>query len=72
MKLGTVTSSAYADALCAVMWVDGRDDWRLVRWLPAYVEVKNNAIRDKVRNIAHRLTPWCVVIVKKNGSVEVL
>jgi hypothetical protein len=34
--------------------------------------IKGNAIVDTVRNIEHRLTPGCVVIVKKNGGVEVV
>ena len=72
MKLGTVRSDEWSDAACAIMWVDGRDNWRLVRWLPAYMAVKGNAIWDKVRNIDHRLYSGCVVVVKKNGSVEVV
>lgn len=70
MKLGTVTSDAYADAACAIYWVDGRDNWRLVRWLPAYMAVKGDRIVDTVRNVEHKLHPGCVVIVKKNGGVE--
>ncbi len=72
MKLGTVTSDAYADAACAIMWVDGRDGARLLRWLPAYMAVKDDRIVDTVRRVEHKLTPRCVVILKKNGSVEVV
>jgi len=72
MRLGTVLSDVYADAACAIMWVDGRDGERLMRWLPAYIVVKGNRIVDTVRNIEHRLTPKCIVILKKNGSVEVV
>ena len=65
-------SVEWSDAVCAVMWVDGRDSWRLVRWLPAYMSVKGNRIVDTVRNIEHKLYSGCVVVVMKNGSVEVL
>ena len=58
--------------ICAIMWVDGRDSWRLRRWLPLYMLIKDNVIWDKVRNIKHRLVPNCVVVVFKNGSVEVV
>ena len=58
------------------MWVDGWDSWRLRRWLPAYMTIKMTAegdrIVDTVRHVEHKLTPGCVVIVKKNGSVEVV
>jgi len=54
------------------MWVDGRDSERLLRWLPVYMYLKNNAIWDKVRNIDHRLYSGCVVVMKKNGSLEVI
>ena len=54
------------------MWVDGRDSWRLRRWLPPYMLVKGDAIWDNVRNIRHGLVPNCVVVVFKNGSVEVV
>ena len=70
MKLGTVRSDEWSDAACAIMWVDGRDNWRLVRWLPAYMVVKGDRIVDTVRNVEHKLHPGCVVIVKKNGGVE--
>jgi len=72
LKLGLVRSAEWSDAVCAVMWVDGRDSWRLVRWLPRHMSVKNNCIVDTVRNIDHRLYPGCVVVVRKNGTVEVL
>ena len=72
MRVGTVTSDAYADAVCAIYWVDGRDNWRLVRWLPAYMVIKGDRIVDTVRHIEHVLTPGCVVIVKKNGNLEVV
>lgn len=76
MKLGTVTSDAYADAVCAIYWVDGWDSWRLRRWLPAYMKIKmtveGDRIVDTVRHVEHRLTPRCVVILKKNGLVEVV
>jgi hypothetical protein len=54
------------------MWVDGRDSWRLVRWLPRHMAVEDSRIVDTVRHIEHVLTPRCVVVVKKNGSVEVV
>ena len=72
MKLGQVRSGEWSDATCAIMWVDGWDGARLLRWLPAYMAVKDDRIVDTVRNIEHRLTPGCVVIVKKNGGVEVV
>ena len=72
MRLGTVKSAEWSDAVCAVMWVDGRDSERLLRWLPAYMLVKGNRIVDTVRNIEHKLYSGCVVVVMKNGSVEVL
>lgn len=72
MKLGTVKSAEWSDAVCALMWVDGRDDWRLVRWLPAYMAVRGDRIVDTVRHVEHVLTPGCIVILKKNGSVEVV
>lgn len=70
MKLGTVKSAEWSDAVCALMWVDGWDSWRLRRWLPAYMAVKGDRIVDTVRNVEHKLHPGCVVIVKKNGGVE--
>ena len=72
MRVGTVTSDAYADAVCAIYWGDGRDNWRLVRWLPAYMAVKGDRIVDTVRHVEHVLTSGCVVIVKKNGNLEVV
>ncbi len=72
MKLGTVKSAEWSDAVCAIMWVDGRDGARLLRWLPAYMVIKGDRIVDTVRYVEHRLTPRCVVVVKKNGSVEVV
>ena len=72
MRLGTQRSSEWSDAACAIMWVDGRDSERLRRWLPVYMCLKGNAIRDKVRNIDHRLYSGCVVVVKKSGSLEVV
>ena len=72
MKLGTVKSAEWSDAVCAIMWVDGRDGARLLRWLPAYMVIKGDCIVDTVRHVEHKLTPGCVVIVKKNGSVEVV
>lgn len=72
MRVGTVTSDAYADAVCALTWVDGWDNWRLVRWLPRHMAVEDSRIVDTVRRIEHKLTPGCVVVVKKNGSVEVV
>ena len=72
MKLGTVKSAEWSDAVCAIMWVDGRDGARLLRWLPAYMVIKGDRIVDTVRNIAHKLYSGCVVVVKKNGSVEVV
>lgn len=72
MKLGTVKSAEWSDAVCALMWVDGRDSERLLRWLPRYMAVKGDRIVDTVRHVEHVLTPGCVVIVKKNGSVEVV
>ena len=72
MRLGTQRSSEWSDAACAIMWVDGRDSERLRRWLPVYMCLKGNAIWDKVRNIDHRLYSGCVIVVKKNGSVEVV
>ena len=70
MRVGTVTSDAYADAVCALTWVDGRDSERLLRWLPAYMVIKGDRIVDTVRHVEHVLTPGCIVILKKNGSVE--
>ena len=76
MKLGQVRSDEWSDATCAIMWVDGWDSWRLRRWLPAYMKIKmtveGDRIVDRVRNMEHRLYSGCIVIVKKNGSVEVL
>ena len=72
MKLGTVRSDEWSDAACAIMWVDGRDNWRLVRWLPAYMAVKGDRIVDTVRHVEHALTPGCIVILKKNGNLEVV
>lgn len=76
MKLGTVKSAEWSDAVCALMWVDGWDSWRLRRWLPAYMKVKmaveGDRIVDTVRHVEHKLTPGCVVVVKKNGSVEII
>ena len=72
MKLGTVKSAEWCDAVCALMWVDGRDSGRLRRWLPAYMTVKGSRIRDRVRNVEHVLVAGCVVVIKKNGSVEVV
>lgn len=72
MRVGTVTSDAYADAVCALTWVDGRDNWRLVRWLPRHMVVEDSRIVDTVRRVEHKLTPGCIVILKKNGSVEVV
>lgn len=72
MRVGTVTSDAYADAVCAIYWVDGRDNWRLVRWLPAYMAVKGDRIVDTVRHVEHALTPGRIVILKKNGNLEVV
>lgn len=72
MKLGTVKSAEWSDAACAIMWVDGRDSERLLRWLPVYMCLKDNAIWDKVRNIDHRLYSGCVIVIKKNGSVEIV
>jgi len=72
LKLGTVKSAEWSDAVCAIMWVDGRDGARLLRWLPAYMAVKGDRIVDTVRHVEHRLTPRCVVVVKKHGSVEVV
>jgi hypothetical protein len=34
--------------------------------------VKGDRIVDTVRHVEHRLTPRCVVVVKKHGSVEVV
>lgn len=45
---------------------------RLLRYLPAYMFVKNNRIRDRVRNVEHVLVARCIVIIKKNGSVEIV
>ena len=72
MRVGTVTSDAYADAVCAIMWGDGWDGARLIRWLPRHMAVKGDRIVDTVRHIEHVLTPGCIVILKKNGSVEVV
>ena len=72
MKLGTVKSAEWSDAVCALMWVDGWDGARLVRWLPRHMVVEDSRIVDTVRRIEHVLTPGCVVVVKKNGSVEVV
>ena len=72
MKLGTVRSDEWSNAACAIYWGDGRDNWRLVRWLPRHMAVKGDRIVDTVRHVEHVLTPGCVVIVKKNGSVEVV
>ncbi len=72
MRVGTVTSDAYADAVCALTWVDGRDSERLLRWLPAYMVIKGDRIVDTVRRVEHKLTPGCIVILKKNRSVEVV
>jgi len=70
LKLGTVKSAEWSDAVCALMWVDGRDSERLLRWLPIYMVIKGDRIVDTVRHVEHALTPGCVVIVKKNGGVE--
>jgi len=72
LKLGTVRSDEWSDAACAIMWVDGRDSERLRRWLPVYMVVEDSRIVDTVRRIEHVLTPGCIVILKKNGSVEVV
>lgn len=72
MKLGTVKSAEWCDAVCAIIWVDGRDNWRLVRWLPRHMAVKGSCVVDTVRHEKHALKPGCVVVVKKNGSVEVV
>ena len=72
MRLGQVRSAEWSDAVCALMWVDGRDSWRLRRWLPPYMLVKGDAIWDNVRNMEHRLCSGCIVVVKKNGSIEVV
>lgn len=72
MRLGTVKSGEWSDAVCAIMWGGAEDTMRLLRFLPAYMFVKNNRIRDRVRNIEHVLVAGCVVVVKKNGSVEVV
>jgi len=34
--------------------------------------VEGDRIVDTVRHVEHKLTPGCVVIVKKNGGVEVI
>jgi hypothetical protein len=34
--------------------------------------VEDSRIVDTVRRIEHVLTPGCIVILKKNGSVEVV
>ena len=57
--------------VCAIYWVDGRDNWRLRRWLPHHMLVKDDVVWDKVRNIRHRLVPNCVVVVFKDGKVEI-
>lgn len=72
MKLGQVRSDEWSDAVCALMWVDGRDSERLLRWLPRHMAVEDSHIVDMVRHIEHVLTPGCIVILKKNGSVEVV
>ena len=72
MKLGQARSSEWSDAVCAIMWGGAEDTPRLLRYLPAYMFVKSNRICDKVRNIEHVLGAGCVVVIKKNGSVEVV
>ncbi len=54
------------------MWDGTEDTIRLLRHLPAYMFVKSNRIRDRVRNVEHVLVAGCVVVIKKNGSVEVV
>lgn len=72
MKLGQVRSDEWSDAACAIMWDGTEDTIRLLRYLPAYMFVKSNRIRDRVRGVEHVLAAGCVVVVKKNGSVEVV
>ena len=72
MRLGAIRSLEFSDASCAVMWEDARDSPRLSRVLPRHMSVKGDLIKDTVRNIDHRLYPGCVVVVRKNGTVEVL
>ena len=72
MKLGQVRSGEWSDAACAIMWKGAEDTARLLRYLPAYMFVKKNRIRDRVRGIEHVLVAGCVVVLKKNGSVEVV
>jgi hypothetical protein len=54
------------------MWCGAEDTMRLLRYLPAYMFVKSNRIRDRVRNVEHVLVAGCVVVIKKNGSVEII
>ena len=72
MRRDQARSGEWSDAVCAIMWVDGRDGARLLRWLPAYMTIKGNRIRDRVRNVEHVLVAGCVVVIKKNGSVEII
>lgn len=72
MKLGQVRSGEWSDAACAIMWTGAEDTVRLLRYLPAYMFVKSNRIRDRVRNVEHVLVAGCVVVIKKNGSLEVV
>ena len=72
MRRDQARSGEWSDAVCAIMWGGAEDTARLLRYLPAYMFVKNNRIRDRVRNIEHVLVAGCIVVIKKNGSVEIV
>lgn len=72
MRLGQVRSGEWSDASCAIMWNGAEDTPRILRVIPLYMFVKNNRICDKVRNIEHVLVAGCIVVVFKNGKVEVV
>ena len=71
MRRDQAKSGGWSDAACAIMWGGPEDTMRLLRFLPAYMFVQENRIRDRVRNVEHVLVAGCVVIVKKNGSIEI-